>query len=201
MSENNMEVFIPEVMAELEASFASQERLSDNNDLTTWYMKVEGALDADTAEAERYAQEVKRTNAIRKEHLKYRFGPQMRLEADQKLVDEKGSAKSKKMPTGRIGYRSKPARLVITDMAAAIRWVAGNLSLLGVVKEWDVVALVGLVAIHSGVKWDELVLSIKTQPLIDHMKATGELPDGCEMTKGEENFFATPTTLKLGGEE
>lgn len=66
----------------------------------------------------------------------------------------------------RVGFRKSPDRLDITDPAAAIEWAKENLP--------------------DAVTYKE---SVSKTELKNHIVATGELPDGCELVPGDPDAF------------
>lgn len=74
-----------------------------------------------------------------------------------------GKKKSRSLPSGTFGYRSKPATLEIVDMDAAVAFAEAH----------------GL----------EVKRSVNKTPLLNHMKETGTVPDGTEYVDGSETFF------------
>ena len=76
-----------------------------------------------------------------------------------------GTKRSRALPHGSFGYRRGADRIEIAEPARAIAWAEGN-------------------GLESEVK-----KSIGKTPLLKHLKATGELPDGCEFIEGSDAFF------------
>lgn len=74
-----------------------------------------------------------------------------------------GKKKSRTLPAGTFGYRSKPATLEIVDMAAAVAFAEAH--------QLEVKRTVG-----------------KT-PLLQAFKASGIVPDGTEYVEGSESFY------------
>ena len=95
-----------------------------------------------------------------------RYGPQLEAWARQRLVANRGRSKTIRMPAGTVGFRTTPPRLAIADDRALLRWCKSNLPLAVVVREQ---------VLKSAVK--------------DHIKSTGECPDGAEVVGGGERFF------------
>jgi phage host-nuclease inhibitor protein Gam len=59
------------------------------------------------------------------EHLEWKYGGALQTWLQAELKD--GKRKSKTLPHGVIGYRTKPAGVSITDPAAALAWAKDNL--------------------------------------------------------------------------
>ena len=61
----------------------------------------------------------------RAEHLEWKYGANLQTWLEAELAGGKG--KSKRLPHGVIGYRTKPAGVCLTDPAAALAWAKENL--------------------------------------------------------------------------
>ena len=61
------------------------------------------------------------------EHLEWKYGGPIQTYLRAELAGSKGSGKSKRLPHGVIGYRTKPAGVCVTDPAAALAWARDNL--------------------------------------------------------------------------
>lgn len=76
-----------------------------------------------------------------------------------------GKKKSRSLPHGTFGIRRSPDRLEIVDESAAVDY-----------------------AVDCGLQ-EAIKYSILKTPLLKHLKATGEIPDGCELREGVESFY------------
>lgn len=74
-----------------------------------------------------------------------------------------GRKKSRALPNGTFGFRARPATLEVVDPEAAVAFAEER----------------GL----------PIKKSIGVTPLKEHMKATGEIPEGCEYVEGTETFY------------
>ena len=63
----------------------------------------------------------------RAEHLEWKYGAALQTYLQAELVGGKGNGKSKRLPHGVIGYRTRPAGVCLTDPAAALVWAKENL--------------------------------------------------------------------------
>lgn len=79
--------------------------------------------------------------------------------------------KSKTLPNGRVGFRAGRDRVEVTDEEAAISHA--NRDGLGIIR---------------------LTESIDKTAVAAYIKATGEIPDGCDMRTGDPTFYATPSS-------
>ena len=61
----------------------------------------------------------------RAEHLEWKYGANLQTWLEAELQGGKG--KSKRLPHGVLGYRTKPAGVCLTDPAAALAWAKANL--------------------------------------------------------------------------
>jgi phage host-nuclease inhibitor protein Gam len=92
-----------------------------------------------------------------------RFGPELEAWAAENLHGQK---KTLRLPDGTLGYRRKGLLLNIEDKEATLEWCRGNLP--------------------EAVRVREDVL--KT-PLNEWVKETGEVPPGCEIKPGGDEFY------------
>ena len=65
----------------------------------------------------------------RAEHLEWKYGGALQTYLEAELAGGKGktNSKSKRLPHGVLGYRTKPAGVCLTDPAAALAWAKENL--------------------------------------------------------------------------
>jgi len=61
------------------------------------------------------------------EALEWKYGGAIQTYLQAELVGSKGTGKSKRLPHGVIGYRTKPAGIQVTDPGAALSWAQDNL--------------------------------------------------------------------------
>jgi hypothetical protein len=94
-----------------------------------------------------------------------RFGGQLETWARQQIAKQHGR-KSLRLPAGTVGFRTEPTRLAVTDEPALLAWCKARLP--------------------SAVKVVERVLK---SSLKDHVRTTGEVPSGAEVTGGQQKFF------------
>jgi len=96
------------------------------------------------------------------EFFQRRFGPSL----EDWLAENLGGRKTLRLPDGALGYRKKRMTLQIEDKDRVLEWCRDNLPEAVRVKE-DV---------------------LKT-PLNEHLKETGEVPPGCDLDPGGEEFY------------
>ena len=64
----------------------------------------------------------------RAEHLEWKYGGAIQHWLNAELLEAgKGAAKSKRLPHGLVGYRTRPAGVAVTDPAAARAWALEHL--------------------------------------------------------------------------
>ena len=98
----------------------------------------------------------------RAEHLEWKYGANLQTWLEAELAGGKG--KSKRLPHGVIGYRTKPAGVQVTDPAALLAWTKANFP----------------AAVTEAL--DRKALSAR---LLD----TGEAADGARLSPAEEVFY------------
>ena len=98
----------------------------------------------------------------RAEHLEWKYGANLQTWLEAELQGGKG--KSKRLPHGVIGYRTKPAGVQVTDPAALLAWTKANFP----------------AAVTEAL--DRKALSAR---LLD----TGEAADGARLSPAEEVFY------------
>jgi phage host-nuclease inhibitor protein Gam len=96
----------------------------------------------------------------------FRYGPQLRDYARQKLQEQGGKAKSVHLPAGTLAFRKQPPKLVVEDEAAVIAWARKNQPELVTILE-----------------------SLSKSGLNEYVKQTGDLPDrGVRLEPEKESF-------------
>jgi phage host-nuclease inhibitor protein Gam len=86
--------------------------------------------------------------------------------------------KSRTLPSGTVGWRLHPDTLSIDDPEKCLHWIRDK-GLAGEVLE---------------VRTTE---HLKANAIKAHIKATGEVPDGCTFTAGEDEFYAKPRAVEM----
>lgn len=99
------------------------------------------------------------------------FEGHVRLYAEQHRAEllGNGKQKSRKLPSGVVSWRSRPAQLEVRDEVAALFWAEAN----GCAKTKT---------------------SLDKAALAERFKATGEVPEGCEVVPEHEDL-----SIKAGG--
>jgi phage host-nuclease inhibitor protein Gam len=125
------------------------------------------------AEARKYAEHVEAwaatelRRAEREERfLLERFGPQLEAWARERLAEGRTRGKSIRLPAGTIGFRATPPHLAVTDEPTLLRWCKSHLPLAIRVRE-----------------------HVLKNALQEHVRSTGECPQGAEFVAGGERFF------------
>lgn len=100
------------------------------------------------------------------EHLLFRFGHQLRGWAEVEIRKLRGR-KSINLPSGTVGFRSVPARVVFDDEDAVLAWAK--------------------VVCPAAVVTNERLLK---KPVVEHITATGEVPErGLHAEPSSETFY------------
>jgi hypothetical protein len=102
----------------------------------------------------------------REQFLMLRFGSELEQWTKQQLQKRSGKGRSIHLPAGTLGFRTTPAKLVVADEPKLVAWCRRHLP--------------------SAVKVVERVLKSEVH---DHLKTTGEVPEGAEISGGEDRFF------------
>ena len=119
--------------------------------------------------------ELEQRRAQREEDfLLRRFGGELEAWARQQVAEQHDGRRSVSLPAGSVGFRTEPRRLAITDDNRLIAWCRANLPC----------------AIR-------VIESVPKTPLMEHIKLTGEVPDGAELHGGGERFCVTAKNLGI----
>lgn len=111
------------------------------------------------------ARELRRAEREEKFFL-YRFGQQLEEWTRRRLELEGNRRRSVSLPSGIVGLRAEPPRLKVTDEDALLRWCRANLPAAVVTEQ-------------------RVLKSVVTE----HVAASGELPQGVEVSEAQERFF------------
>lgn len=123
-------------------------------------------------EARQYARHVKAWAEMElhragrdEQFLLHRFGAELEAWARQQIDRQHDHRQSTNLPSGCIGFRTEPIRLAVTDEQRLLAWCRINLP--------------------SAIR---VVESVAKTPLMQHVKLTGECPDGTELQGGGKRF-------------
>jgi hypothetical protein len=108
------------------------------------------------------------------EFLLRRFGAELEEWVRQQIAHQHDGRRSVNLPAGSVGFRTEPNRLAITDEQRLLVWCRTNLP--------------------SAIR---VIESIPKTPLMDHIKLTGECPDGAEIQGSGEKFHITARNLGI----
>ncbi len=187
---------------EIQASYEANRTLDGqgNKWVVEWMLGILGQCDqTEAALTQRYKELLKRIDNKRK-HLDYAFGDVFKDEAD-KLIAQERKGKSHKLLTGTVSYRTLKGRLEIVDMEAVIKWACGNLTTENISVMVNAVDIIESLSHVPKKHFTSIITSIRVSALQSHLKATGEIPDGCIVTDSTEKFYAKPAVPKLEGGE
>ena len=98
--------------------------------------------------------------------LMHRFGAELEAWTREQLAKQFGKRRSVCLPAATLGFRTEPTKLVIADERALMGWCRLHLP--------------------AAIKVTENVLKSEIQ---NHIKNTGECPDGAEVGGGQDRFF------------
>jgi hypothetical protein len=124
---------------------------------------------------------------------KGRYGQE--LEQFTRSQIEGGRRKSLALPAGQIGLRNVPVRLEVKDEEALNHWALENLALalrleLTVEPKNNDELQEYLLWLSKAPQWiPDIVTTAKKSVVDTHFKATGEIPDGCDIVGGKEEFY------------
>ncbi len=114
-----------------------------------------------------WAERERRRAQREEEFFLARFGPQLRTFAAREIAKSGGRRKSLNLPSGRIGFRAVPAKIVIEDEIRVIEWARVHCP--------DAV---------------QKVESIAKAVLDQHVASTGEIPpSGVRVEEAGERFY------------
>ena len=113
-----------------------------------------------------WAERETRRAARRERFLLLRFGGELEDWTRQQIAASKGRLRSVHLPAGIVGFRAERPRLLVADESALTGWCRVHLP--------------------SAVQTVERVLK---RPLNEHVHATGELPEGTDLSRGGEKFY------------
>jgi len=107
-----------------------------------------------------------RRSERREQFLMHRFGAELAEWVRQQLAKQFGKRRSVHLPAGVVGFRAEPTRIIVADEPKLIAWCRQHLP--------------------SAVK---VVQSVLKTEINQHIRSTGECPDGAEVAGGGEKFF------------
>ena len=139
----------------------------DSLDGANWWLRKLTEARLYKRRVSEWAEREQRRADAEEARLHYLYGQQIRDWLHAHLFTTKAKAKSLNLPAGVIGFRRTGPTLSIADMPAALSWAKASCPSAIVVKE------------------TLLVTALK-----DHLRATGEIPDGVAVIPQKESFFA-----------
>ena len=108
------------------------------------------------------------------EFLLHRFGGELEAWARKQVTQQHDGRRSVNLPAGCVGFRIEPSRLAISDEKRLLAWCRAYLP--------------------SAIRTIE---SVPKTPLMEHIKLTGEVPEGAELQGGGERFCITAKNLQI----
>ncbi len=164
------------VLQELEAAFELIQK-EDEHWLPNWYLGQVNSIDACREKMKEQYGKMLQALDNRRKQLEYRWGAEFRAEVNEDIASHRGKKRSFDYLQGRSGYRAGKDKLVVNDEKAAIEWADNGF-------------------LECAIK---VTQSILKTPLMDHFKATGEVPDGCEIIEATDKFYPTVSKRLLPG--
>jgi Gam-like protein len=137
-----------------------------DRDSANWVAKRVLEAERDVEDAKAWLQRLVRRAERQREFFLRRFGAEMEAWARSELVKLKGRCKSIDLPSGRVGFRMLGEKLVVDDEEAALTWA----------KRYCRPAVV-------------TVQKLSKSALNEHVKRTGEVPNGTSVQQKKEVFY------------
>ncbi len=106
--------------------------------------------------------------------LLLRYGQQLEDWVRQQIAQQHDGRQSVNLPAGRLGFRTSPSTLVVTDERALMRWCREHLP--------------------SAVRTVE---SVTKSVVTEHVRSTGECADGVELRGGVRQFYVSGKNLEF----
>ena len=195
---------IKDLMVEIFETTKQETALVKPDRLTEWYIDQ-------FAQAKELKERIKKQTAImlkevdrRVEAIQYFCGSDFHERVDRDLyaetnVKKDGTLRKKSINyhTGKAGYRKSPERIKIVDEEKAKEWMFDGLPydlFFEAIHVKKTMALARL--IYDNVMLD-VVDGLNSKPFLDHLEATGELPDGCEIVESKDVFFPAVKAKEL----
>ena len=165
MTDFDKQLAPPDERAELAEELAEQR--DESLSLAEWYLKVMGECDFVEQRIDEQAAKIKAQVAARRKALEWRFGRDFREQVERDLAQQKNKRKrSIDYITGRAGFRSVPAKVVVVNKDELMNWAAIHCP--------DAVPM-------------EPVLHVT--PILKHFEATGEEAPGCFIRQKFDKFY------------
>lgn len=139
---------------------------SDDHRDTLKYLRLRARLMAEQTVLEEQHHARMKALQSRTNGLDYVFAPVAERFCREKI--RHGKTKSVKLEWGTLGFRTKPAKLVVADEAKVLAAAKANPTMAAIVRMKESVAM---------------------EPLKAYVEASGEMPDGVELEPARENFY------------
>lgn len=127
-----------------------------------WVLKKWAAAHAEAKLVRENMEKMARACERQAEALEWRYGSALQTYLEAELAGGKG--KSKRLPHGVIGYRTRPAGVQVTDPAALLAWAKENLP-------------------------EAVTEALDKKALAARLLDTGEAADGARLTPEEQVFY------------
>jgi hypothetical protein len=149
------------VLAEVDERFHVRDEAS-----ATWVVRKINEERAHRRRVMQWHEAELRRSERREAFLLHRFGAELTDWTRQQLAKQFGKLRSIHLPSGIVGFRVEPTRIVIADQPTLIAWCRAELP--------------------SAIKTVEHLLKSEINALV---KASGEIPPGAELAGGGERFY------------
>lgn len=143
-----------------------------DDEIATWYLGKLNDLTEMVDQIKHQAASMIRELENRKLALAYKWGGEFKRIIDAKLHSQVGKKKSVKLLTGTSGYRTSPEKVVVVDEQRALAWAAFN-------------------------KPEAIRNTLRLTPIKEHIKETGNVPDGIHFAEKQERFYPPITRHEL----
>ena len=157
LTAEQVEALIADAPAETPAAFVPTDAAG-----VDWVLGKMAAARAEAKLIRENAELMAREAERKAEHLEWKYGAALQTWLRAELAG--GSRKSKRLFHGVLGYRQKPATVIVTNFAAGLSWAKENLP--GAVTE-----------------------ALERKVLAQALLASGESPDFAQLVPAQETFY------------
>ena len=122
LTEEEIVALIEDAPAETPAAFCPTDAAG-----VDWVLKKIAAARAEARLLRENMEKMARAEERKAEALEWKYGGALQTYLQGELEGGKVSIRSKRLPHGVVGYRTKPASVCVTDAGAALTWAKDNL--------------------------------------------------------------------------
>lgn len=143
-----------------------------------WFLAVDSELELAEQRIKEQAAKMIAFVQARRKALHWKCGQDFREAVDKDIVAQSSKKRSKDYLTGRAGYRTAPAKVLVLDSKKLIDWCALNLP--------------------EAVPMEP---RLHLTPLKAYIESTGETPPGCDFRKPELRFYPSMAQGQIAEDE